>query len=359
MRLWAAVRVWQSPASLARGRRPNGRAAAASPSLVLTPRPRSDSPDERPLRRPLLVAPQDDPDGGGAAPNGAAPTSDTPDATEHSLERVLSQPTSERSTYVLGIDIGGSGVKGAVVEVASGALVGERLRLPTPRPATPEALTTTVVELVRHFTWRGPIGCAFPAVIKQGVVRTAANVDPSWIGRDGRAHFADATGCPVLLLNDADAAGIGEMAYGAGVRQDGVVVLLTLGTGIGSALFVDRRLVPNTELGHLELRGKEAERRAAESVRERKGWGWRRWARHLDEYLHALERLFSPDLFIIGGGVSAKAEKFLPHLTVATPVVPATLRNDAGIIGAARAAGALLGARSGGSASADGAELND
>jgi polyphosphate glucokinase len=320
---------------------------------VLPTRVSVGEPEETSLAPDRLAAPHEESDAPGPTSSGSEPEAEALDGPERALERILSEPFQLGGAQVLGIDIGGSGIKGALVEVASGALVGERLRLPTPRPATPEAVASAVAEVTRHFNWSGPIGCAFPAVVKHGVVRTAANVDHAWVGRNGQTLFEQATGCRVLLLNDADAAGIGEMAYGTGVGQDGVVLMVTLGTGIGSALFVDRRLVPNTELGHLELRGKDAERRAAASVRERKGWGWRRWARHLDDYLHALERLFWPDLFIIGGGVSSKAEKFFPHLTVATPVVAATLRNEAGIVGAARAASALLPAQSGDSSLAE------
>jgi polyphosphate glucokinase len=179
-------------------------------------------------------------------------------------------------------------------------------------------------------------------VVKRGVVRTAANLDPRWIGTDGEALFERATGCRVVLVNDADAAGIAEMEYGAGTGEEGVVLMVTLGTGIGSALFVDRRLVPNTELGHLQIRGKDAERRAAESARERKGWSWRKWGAHVNEYLLALERLFSPDLIIVGGGVSRKWDKFFPYLTVSTRVEAAKLLNEAGIVGAARAATARV-----------------
>ncbi|MCL6648123.1 MAG: ROK family protein [Chloroflexi bacterium] len=239
------------------------------------------------------------------------------------------------SAVVLGIDIGGSGIKGAPVDTDQGTLIAPRLRLPTPQPATPTAIAATVATLARHFAWSGPIGCTFPAVVKAGIIGSAANVDPGWIGRDGQALLARATGCPILLLNDADAAGIAEMELGAGRGEAGVVLLVTLGTGIGSALFVDRRLVPNTELGHLELDGKDAERRASERARERKGWSWRHWGDHVNAYLQLIERLFSPDLIIIGGGVSRKADRFFPRLRLATRVVPAALQNQAGIIGAA------------------------
>jgi polyphosphate glucokinase len=247
----------------------------------------------------------------------------------------------EAMMQILGIDIGGSGIKGALVEVETGALATERYRLATPQPAAPEPVARVVAEVAGQFAWRGPIGCTFPAVIKDGVAYSAANVARAWIGRDGQALFAAATGCPVRLLNDADAAGIAEMTFGAGRGQSGLVMIVTLGTGIGTALFYRGVLVPNTELGHIEIRGKDAERRASDRARVRKRLSWERWARRVDEYLGRLEALFSPDLFIIGGGVSREHARFLPRLTVRTPLVPAHLRNEAGIVGAALAAADL------------------
>ena len=243
---------------------------------------------------------------------------------------------------ILGIDIGGSGIKGAPVDVERGAPTTEYYRIATPQPSTPDAISDVVAELVKHFAWQGPIGCTFPAVIKAGVAYSAANVDTSWIGTNGQELFQQKTGCPVLLLNDADAAGIAEARFGAGKGQPGVVMLLTFGTGIGSALICDGKLVPNTELGHMEIRGKEAEHRASEHAREVKDLSWKKWATAVDEYLLRLEALFSPNLFIIGGGISKKHAKFLPLLTVRTPVVPAQLLNEAGIVGAALAARALV-----------------
>lgn len=243
---------------------------------------------------------------------------------------------------ILGIDIGGSGIKGAPVDVERGAPTTEYYRIQTPQPSTPDAIGDVVADLVKHFAWQGPIGCTFPAVIKAGVAYSAANVDKSWIGTNGQELFQQKTGCPVLLLNDADAAGIAEARFGAGKGQPGVVLLLTFGTGIGSALIYDGKLVPNTELGHMEIRGKEAEHRASERVREDKDLSWEKWAAAVDEYLLKLEALFSPNLFIIGGGISKKHAKFLPLLTVRTPVVPAELLNEAGIVGAALAARELV-----------------
>jgi polyphosphate glucokinase len=240
--------------------------------------------------------------------------------------------------HILGIDIGGSGIKGAPVDVSSGTMIGERHRIATPQPSTPAAVANTVAELATHFHWKAPIGCTFPAVIKNGVAMTAANVDSSWVGSNGEQLIHNRTECPVLLLNDADAAGMAEMRLGAGVGNKGVVIMLTLGTGIGSAIFVNGQLLPNTEFGHMEIRGKEGEHRAAAQVRKNKNLGWKAWAKRLNEYMSRMDDLFWPDLFIIGGGVSRKHEKFLPLLTVRAPVVPAELRNQAGIIGAAIAA---------------------
>ncbi|MGW5685338.1 polyphosphate--glucose phosphotransferase [Nonomuraea sp. NPDC003754] len=231
---------------------------------------------------------------------------------------------------VLGIDIGGSGIKGAPVDVKEGTLAAERLRIPTPQPAKPEGVTEVVSQIVEHFSWEGPVGVTFPGVVVNGVVRTAANVHRSWVGVDAGKLFGGAR-----VLNDADAAGLAEATFGEGRGRDGVVIMLTFGTGIGSAVFTDGRLVPNTELGHLELNGKDAERRASDKAREDHALSWDKWAERVEEYLKHVEMLFSPSLFIIGGGVSKKADKFLPHVRIDTPVVPARLQNEAGIIGAA------------------------
>ncbi|WP_433241047.1 polyphosphate--glucose phosphotransferase [Streptosporangium sp. CA-135522] len=241
----------------------------------------------------------------------------------------------------LGIDIGGSGIKGAPVDIVKGELTRERLRIPTPVPAAPKAVAAVVAQIVEHFGWAGPVGVTFPGVVVDGITRTAANVDQSWIGEDARALFAKVTGMPVTVLNDADAAGLAEMEVGAGRGRNGVVLMLTFGTGIGSALFVDGHLVPNTELGHLEIRGKDAEKRASDHAREDHELSWDKWAGRVEEYLQRVEALFSPSLIIIGGGVSKKSEKFLPKVEVRTPVVPATLQNEAGIVGAAMAAAKL------------------
>ncbi|MDH6123170.1 polyphosphate--glucose phosphotransferase [Kitasatospora sp. GP82] len=242
-------------------------------------------------------------------------------------------------TTVFGVDIGGSGIKGAPVDLARGELAEERYKVLTPHPASPEAVASAVCEVVRHFGHQGPVGLTFPAVVVGGHTRTAANVDQGWVGLDAQELFRQALDLPTVVLNDADAAGLAEITYGAGRDQGGVVLVLTFGTGIGSGLFVDGVLVPNTELGHLELRGKDAERRASAAARERHDLSWAEWAVRVDEYLDLVERLFSPQLIVIGGGVSRKHEKFLPLLKQReAAVVPARLRNDAGIVGAAMAA---------------------
>jgi polyphosphate glucokinase len=238
-----------------------------------------------------------------------------------------------------GIDIGGTGVKGACVDITTGALTTDRVRVPTPQPATPDSVVPLVVDLVHGASYEGPVGCAFPAVIKNGVAATAANIDPSWIG----ASVADAVsskldGAAVTVLNDADAAGVAELRFGAGRDVKGVVVLLTVGTGIGSALFLDGQLVPNTELGHLEVDGHEAEHRASETAREKHDLSRKEWAERFNRYLEVLEGLLWPDLIIIGGGVSKAPDKIMPLLVSKAKIVPATLANAAGIIGAALAA---------------------
>jgi polyphosphate glucokinase len=239
-------------------------------------------------------------------------------------------------TQAFGIDIGGTGIKGAVVDVGSGELATERQRIKTPHPATPEAVARCVAQLVSEAGWHGDIGATFPAVIKHGVAQSAANVDPSWIGTDVDRVFTDAVGGgEVIVLNDADAAGIAEARFGAAKGVNGVVIMLTFGTGIGSALLMDGVLVPNTELGHLELDGHDAESRAAASVRDEHGMSYKEWAHRVNHYMQHVERLFTPDLFVVGGGVSKNADKWVPLLDLNTPVEPAQLLNNAGIVGAA------------------------
>lgn len=241
---------------------------------------------------------------------------------------------------VLGIDIGGSGIKGALVNVETGEMVTDRLRIPTPKPATPAAVIDTVCEIVEHFDYQGPMGVGIPSVVLDGVVMSAANIDDAWINFPGKKALAEATGCEVTLLNDADVAGIAEMRFGAGRGHNGVVMIFTLGTGIGSAMFVKGRLVPNLELGHIYMRKKkkDAESYASDRIRKKKDLSWKKWGKRLNKYFRYIEGLFSPQLIIIGGGVSKKHKKYLKRIKTRAPVVPAELRNEAGIVGAALAA---------------------
>lgn len=239
---------------------------------------------------------------------------------------------------ILGIDIGGSGIKGAPVDITSGDLLAERYRIKTPRGAEPEPMAEVVAQIARNFDWNGPIGIGFPAPIKSGNVMMAANISEKWIGLNADALFSRVTASPCTTINDADAAGLAEMAFGAGVGQPGTVIMITLGTGIGSAVFHRGRLLPNTEFGHLEIDGKEAESRASDAARQRAGLSWNKYAKRLNRYLETMEKLFWPNLFIIGGGLSKEHERFLPLLTIETHVVPAQLLNEAGIVGAALAA---------------------
>ncbi|MFE2628887.1 MULTISPECIES: polyphosphate--glucose phosphotransferase [unclassified Streptomyces] len=239
---------------------------------------------------------------------------------------------------IFGLDIGGSGIKGAPVDLDKGDLAQERHKVLTPHPATPDGVADGVLQVVEHFGWTGPVGLTFPGVVTDGsTIRTAANVDKGWIDTDARALFGERLGgLPVTVVNDADAAGVAEMHFGAGRGRKGTVFLLTFGTGIGSALFLDGRLVPNTELGHLELNGHDAEKRASSKAKEDEDLTWEHWAHRVQKYLAHVEMLFSPELFIIGGGVSRKAHKFLPHIEgIRAEIVPAQLQNNAGIVGAA------------------------
>lgn len=240
---------------------------------------------------------------------------------------------------ILGIDVGGSGIKGAPVNIETAELTADRHRIVTPKISTPDAIAEVIHKLIKHFAWQGPIGCTFPAVIKKGVVKTAANIDKSWIGVNGEELIYAKTGCKTLLLNDADAAGIAEMEFGVGKGNNGVVIMHTFGTGIGSAIFVNGQLVPNTEFGRLEIRCKEAEQRASARNRTDENLRWKTWAWRVNEFLAHMETLFWPDLFIIGGGVSRKHDKFLHLLQARAVITPAQMLNQAGIIGAAIAAG--------------------
>jgi polyphosphate glucokinase len=239
---------------------------------------------------------------------------------------------------VLGIDVGGSGIKGALVDTSTGELLSERYRIKTPKDAKPEPVAETVAQIANNFDWNGSIGIGFPAPIKGGVAMMAANISEKWVGVNADELFSKATGCSCTTLNDADAAGLAEMTFGAGRGQPGTVIVLTLGTGIGTAIFCGGRLLPNTEFGHVEIKCEEAELRASDAARKRDDLSWKKYAKRLNRYLAAMERLFWPNLFIIGGGISAEYEKFLPLLSIDTPVVPAQQFNEAGIIGAALAA---------------------
>lgn len=242
---------------------------------------------------------------------------------------------------ILGIDIGGSGIKGAPVNTETGELAGERVRIDTPQPSTPENCAEVVRELVQHFDYQGPLGITFPAVVRHGVTLTAANVDKSWIGYDAESLMNRVTGHPVVMLNDGDAAGVAEAAFGAGKGEPGTVAVFTFGTGIGSAFFIDGILFPNTELGHLKIRGKDAEKRASAKVKEDKDLKWKEWAVHVNEFFAEIDILFTPDLIIIGGGISKKFDKYGKYLKSNARIVPAKLLNDAGIVGAAMAASKL------------------
>jgi polyphosphate glucokinase len=239
---------------------------------------------------------------------------------------------------VVGVDIGGSGIKGAPVNLRTGALTADRYRIPTPQPSTPEAVVTTVAEVIERFTECDILGVTFPGVIVDGVVRTAVNMSEGWIGCNLAELVAAKTGRTAYALNDADAAGLAEVAHGAAKRVPGVVIVLTFGTGVGSGVFLDGKLVPNTELGHLELDGRDAERLVSEGARERKKLSWKKWAKQVNEYLAELEELFSPALLVVGGGIAKQPDDFMPLLKTTAPLRVAALANQAGIVGAAMAA---------------------
>lgn len=240
---------------------------------------------------------------------------------------------------VLGIDVGGSGIKGAPVNIETGELLQERHRIPTPQPATPEAVANTIKELVEYFGWNGKVGVGFPAAVQNGVVKTASNIDESWIGVQINTYLSEKTGCDVTVANDADVAGFAEMKFGGGKGQRGTVILLTIGTGVGSVLFLDGKLLPNTELGHLYFNGSTIEEYAADSVRKNEDLGWKKWGKRFNKVLKHFEQMFYPELIIVGGGVSKKMEKFEEFIDIDTKLMPAQLLNEAGIIGAAAYAG--------------------
>lgn len=236
---------------------------------------------------------------------------------------------------ILGIDVGASGIKGAIVDVKKGNLITERFRVPTPVPSKPKAVAKAIADVTEHFEWKGLIGVGFPSIIQNGVAKTAANIDKKWIGTNVQKLISKATGCPVSVRNDADVAGIAELQFGAGKGKKGTIILITIGSGLGSAVFTDGKLLPNSELGHLKFKGMIAEHYAADSIRKKLELSWEDWGTRFNEYLLHLELLFSPDLIILGGGASKKFEKYKNLFTINCPVVPAKLLNHAGIIGAA------------------------
>ncbi len=240
--------------------------------------------------------------------------------------------------HVLGIDIGGSGIKAAPVDLETGEFAENRRRIATPDSGDPDAIVDITRQLCRHFEWSGTVGCAFPGVIRNGHTLTAANLDKGWVGMSAEKAFSKKLGLPVTLVNDADAAGLAEVRLGAAKNVNGVVIMITLGTGIGTAVFTDGKMVPNTEFGHLVLDGVEAEDLASSRAKNDDDIGWRVWAERIERYLHEMERLFWPDLFVIGGGISKNFEKFGPRIEIDTPLVQAQLQNRAGIVGAALAA---------------------
>ena len=237
--------------------------------------------------------------------------------------------------HILGIDVGGSGIKGAPVDTETGQLLAERIRIKTPKNGEPEPIAEVVNQIAQSFNWKAPIGIGFPAPIKGGVAMMAANVSEKWVGTNADALFTKITGCDCTMINDADAAGVAEMSFGAGRGNYGTVIMITLGTGIGTAIFHRGQLLPNTEFGHLEIDGEDAEFRASDAARQRDNLSWKKYAKRLNKFLGTMERLFWPNLFIIGGGISKESEKFLPLLTIDMHIVPAQLLNEAGIIGAA------------------------
>lgn len=236
---------------------------------------------------------------------------------------------------ILGIDIGGSGIKAALVNTEDGQAISKKHRIPTPRPATPEAVATTIAEMVEHFDYEGPIGCGFPALINKGIAKSAANIHKSWVDIHVEQLFSEITGQDVFVLNDADAAGLAELKFGAGQHENGVVLLLTIGTGIGSALMHHGQLIPSTEFGHIEFKGDIAENYCSDRVREKQHMSWEKWGKRFNRYLNYMEKLFSPDLVILGGGASKRFEHYSDFLKVNANVLPAELLNMAGIIGAA------------------------
>lgn len=311
-----------------------------------TPRTASDAEGEAPeVDKPAEVFVPDEAEAEEAAQEAEELVAEDPVEHHDEAPAPAGAPVDPGTRRIaIGVDVGGSGIKAAAVDLDTGELLSSRHRVPTPQPAAPAAVIASIARLVKRIAAEVrigpavPVGMGFPAVVIDGVTRTAANVDPGWVDFDADTAMERVLRRPVHVLNDADAAGVAEMRFGAGVGRRGTVFLITLGTGTGSALFYDGVLVPNLELGHMEIRGRDAERRSAAAARVRRGISWKAWAADLDEHLLAIEKLFSPKLFIIGGGVSKRSERFIPRLTVRAEVIPARLLNDAGIVGAAMAA---------------------
>ncbi len=243
---------------------------------------------------------------------------------------------------ILGVDVGGTGIKGAPVNIDTGTQLAERFRIPTPPPGKPQQMAEVVAQIAQHFQWKGPIGIGFPAAVRGGIVVTASNISKKWLGENSAEIFSKATSCPVCVINDADAAGLAEMSFGAGRDRKGVVFVVTIGTGLGTALFTDGVLLPNAELGHIEIDGQEAEKGASDAARKREEMTWMKWGKRFNQYLSTLEQLFWPDVFILGGGVSKKYDLFSPAIQIQTEVVLAHFLNEAGIIGAALSARSCL-----------------
>lgn len=258
--------------------------------------------------------------------------------TAQETQQQDTNPSIQHHGRAFGIDVGGSGIKGAEVDLATGEFIGDRLKIATPQPATPDAVAKVIAQILAEKNWDGPVGITMPAVIKEQVVRSAANIDKSWIGVDAQELLSQYLDAPFTVLNDADAAGLAEVAYGDEVARSGPVIFLTLGTGIGSAFLLDGQLFPNTEIGHLIVGEKEAEHQASSAVKDREGLKTKQWAKRVNRVLHEYEALFNPSAFVIGGGISRKFDKWGEHLSIETPVVAAQLRNRAGIVGAAMAA---------------------
>mgnify|MGYP000332741153 FL=1 len=240
---------------------------------------------------------------------------------------------------ILGIDVGGSGMKGGIVNIETGEMISERHRIPTPVPRTPEAMADVIAELVQHFDYKGKVGCGFPTVIKKGICKSPGNLDPSWLGVNVEELFEKKTGLDFTVVNDADIAGYASIEYGVGKGKDGLVIMITIGTGLGSGAFYDGKLIPNFELGQIPYKKyKKIELWAAASAKEREGLTYKKWGKRFNKFLKYVDLIVAPDLILLGGGTSKDFDEFKKYITIETPVIPAELQNHAGIIGAAAAA---------------------